>query len=659
LHLVLNPMSLSKEVFFKVQNSDRTHHGFTYVDGFNELPPDEKFESDPKKSCCPGGLYITNDANLKKFLSYGNQVSIVELPFDNPKFQIVADPSWSYNGYSGHIQSVEKWRVNMLNLCERFSTTKSDDVDKIITYAKTIRQIGTPTEKSIYLLSNDIVDLSDYLMIIDDSFMIDIKSHLSKLSLEGQLTMLKHRVIDQDKRVVIAEHVYENLLKENDFEVYLRLVITGLTNIFDSEKQLCITARLIELFVNQEKSGSYLLMLSKQIFDSMTDDQQITIYNYVVKLSALETNRDNIMAFFTHFWLHSKKFDTQYKLIVETIFNKYLTNKQAFFGVPIDVFNYAYKNNIPSFGLVMKSFIDTEVNAKYFINGWYNVGQYLPYLLAFAETPAHLENVGIIVKDFWSNKSNSISYGFSVLDMMKNLINKCVGVDKMIYHAKKFLAQESEVSFSNYLYEHHLYDELIDSQKETHPVKDHLSDHQLLKLSYENDKPFFPDFLKRLLNALYEPQQTCNFKQHLHAYAPYLYKICPKYSTYIRKDLMDIVLTNIYHSYSTKFMAGISVETFEKYLDVYLSTNCGSIDESFSRYLHRESMKNITSDMIDCYNVYGKMTVGLLTTFIAVEPSVLIETQAFKSHKTKQVYKNAILAGHLEMADYMKQTLVF
>ena len=59
----------STELYFKITNADENHHGFQYVNGLNILK--EEFNDDPNQSCCAGGLYFTDAANILKFLGYG------------------------------------------------------------------------------------------------------------------------------------------------------------------------------------------------------------------------------------------------------------------------------------------------------------------------------------------------------------------------------------------------------------------------------------------------------------------------------------------------------------------------------------------------------------------------------------------------------------
>lgn len=69
-------------------------------------------------------------------------------------------------------------------------------------------------------------------------------------------------------------------------------------------------------------------------------------------------------------------------------------------------------------------------------------------------------------------------------------------------------------------------------------------------------------------------------------------------------------------------------------------------------------IRDLFCTTIDECNGYGKMTVNLLNKLSNIDPKILVKTHAYKSHKPKQVYKNALLAGNNVMANYIKETEV-
>jgi hypothetical protein len=81
---------LRDKIFCKVICHNMTHFNYTYQVGRNVLQ--ESFESDPNRSCCKGGFYVTELTNFYNYLDYGSDLWIATLCFDEAEFQIVEDP---------------------------------------------------------------------------------------------------------------------------------------------------------------------------------------------------------------------------------------------------------------------------------------------------------------------------------------------------------------------------------------------------------------------------------------------------------------------------------------------------------------------------------------------------------------------------------------
>lgn len=105
---------IKEEIFFKVTNVNEKHNGYQYYDGLNIL--EEEFQE--FGSCVPGGFYFSDAEKIHKFYNYGSNLRIVKLPKNNPNFKMVKDPDG------------DKWRANMIILCEKY------DLNDINTYQK-------------------------------------------------------------------------------------------------------------------------------------------------------------------------------------------------------------------------------------------------------------------------------------------------------------------------------------------------------------------------------------------------------------------------------------------------------------------------------------------------------------------------------------------
>ena len=108
----------STELYFKITNKEENHHEFQYVNDLNILK--EEFNDDPNQSCCAGGLYFTDIANIFKFLDYGIYLREVTLPTDNIDFLMVKD------------KSGDKWRANMIILGKRRDLCDVDTFNYLI-----------------------------------------------------------------------------------------------------------------------------------------------------------------------------------------------------------------------------------------------------------------------------------------------------------------------------------------------------------------------------------------------------------------------------------------------------------------------------------------------------------------------------------------------
>ena len=103
-------------MYFKITNAEENHHGFQYADGLNVLI--EEFNDDPNQSCCAGGLYFTDAANIFEFLDYGVYLREVILPTDNADFKMIKDN--------------DKWRANMIILGKRYDLFNVDTFEYLI-----------------------------------------------------------------------------------------------------------------------------------------------------------------------------------------------------------------------------------------------------------------------------------------------------------------------------------------------------------------------------------------------------------------------------------------------------------------------------------------------------------------------------------------------
>jgi hypothetical protein len=71
--------------YYKITNESEIHNGLQYQDGLVE----DILSFAQEGSCCPGGIYFSDEKNILEFLNYGVFIREIEIPNDA---QMVKDP---------------------------------------------------------------------------------------------------------------------------------------------------------------------------------------------------------------------------------------------------------------------------------------------------------------------------------------------------------------------------------------------------------------------------------------------------------------------------------------------------------------------------------------------------------------------------------------
>jgi len=74
-----------KMTYYKITNESENHNNLQYQDGLVE----DILPFNPKGSCCPGGIYFSDEKNILDFLDYGVFIREVTIPNDT---QMVKNP---------------------------------------------------------------------------------------------------------------------------------------------------------------------------------------------------------------------------------------------------------------------------------------------------------------------------------------------------------------------------------------------------------------------------------------------------------------------------------------------------------------------------------------------------------------------------------------
>lgn len=141
----MNKINLRGRKFFKLTNKDECHHGFQYKDGLNV----DNIPFDAHGSCCAGGLYFSDSANILNFIDL-DSAYIREITIPDDEFDVVQDQS-------GPI----KWRSHSVICGERRS------IGELSTWKWMIEHDIIIPHQAFYLVSrcmNIQPDILDYLI---------------------------------------------------------------------------------------------------------------------------------------------------------------------------------------------------------------------------------------------------------------------------------------------------------------------------------------------------------------------------------------------------------------------------------------------------------------------------------------------------------------
>lgn len=254
--------SLESMIFYKITNRKENHYGYQYKPGLNILP--DKFNDDPLERCCSGGFYITTIEHLGKFLNYGENIRQIKLPFDNPEFKIVKDPSG------------DKWRCNMLELMEPKYSLFDVKTYQMLLEQNNITHIAQHISAwmSTQFISSCSNTITQKLVTIG-LFFLD-----NKLSNNSWLTYHILRKIFIDHPNTIAGSVKSGTLNLNRFVIELLndsnvpmsyKILSEYKNFIDVPKVLSDNSKIVQMFCTNFDKVSSNRLKSRNVIDP-TDD---------------------------------------------------------------------------------------------------------------------------------------------------------------------------------------------------------------------------------------------------------------------------------------------------------------------------------------------------------------------------------------------------
>ena len=230
-------------MYFKITNAEENHHGFQYMDGLNVLI--EEFNDDPNQSCCAGGLYFTDVANIFNFLSYGIYLREVILPTKNANFKMIKDKDKDNN----------KWRANMIILGKRFNLCSIDTFEYLIEKGANIHANNDYVFR--WSAENGHLDVVKYLIEKGADVHADNDCALRWSAENGHLDVVKY-LIEKDANVHVDNDYALRWSAENGHLDVVKYLIENGANIHaDNDYALDLSAE-----INADDENGYTPLLS-------------------------------------------------------------------------------------------------------------------------------------------------------------------------------------------------------------------------------------------------------------------------------------------------------------------------------------------------------------------------------------------------------------
>lgn len=235
-------------MYFKITNELENHHGLQYQDGIVEdiLP----FNS--TGSCCPGGIYFSDDKNIMKFSHYGPWVRQVEIPEDAKWVEDPDGNKWRASKLFFHprkdlwtvetIQWLMAQDVNINNYTDSILTegAKRNSIELVkfaITQEVNVKLCSSALKHSV---SNNNSEMLSFLL--DNGGDINC-GLLSEAAEHNSLEMAKF-VINKgaDIKLISNQNALSDFAAKGNIEAVEYLMSKGMNIHFQDEKALRISA---------------------------------------------------------------------------------------------------------------------------------------------------------------------------------------------------------------------------------------------------------------------------------------------------------------------------------------------------------------------------------------------------------------------------------
>lgn len=181
------------KIYCKITNHLENHKGYQYKNGLNIIK--DKFNNDKNDKCGGGGFYFSDLNDILHYHHLGNNLRIVELPFDDKDFKVIKignDKEFKFRSNKIILRNKFTFenREELIFLTENIpkkhedvfnSLFETSDIDKIIFGLKYLKQSYYKfTEKKIVSIITLAINLKNIkiLRILKKNYLLDCFSYI-------------------------------------------------------------------------------------------------------------------------------------------------------------------------------------------------------------------------------------------------------------------------------------------------------------------------------------------------------------------------------------------------------------------------------------------------------------------------------------------------
>ena len=223
------------KIYCKITNHLENHKGYQYKNGLNVIK--DKFNDDKNDKCGGGGFYFSDLNDILHYHELGNNLRIVELPFDDKDFKVIKignDKEFKYRSNKIILRNKFTFenREELIFLKENIpkkheevfnSLFETSDIDKIIFGLKYLKQSYYRfTEKKIVSIIVLAINLKNIkiLRILKKNYLLDCFSFILKGDNKyGNIENTKIWDLERDFLIKLLYFLEEINYEISDYEI--------------------------------------------------------------------------------------------------------------------------------------------------------------------------------------------------------------------------------------------------------------------------------------------------------------------------------------------------------------------------------------------------------------------------------------------------------